>query len=431
MAVNNRVVVTGIGICTPLGMGVQHVWNKLLQSGSGIISTDDLPDSDRYDPIPCKVAGIVPKGTGTGELNESEIVSKSERRTMSLNCVYGLAAAKEALECSQFLATSRLSRDRTGVCIGTGMVDLEEIVQTGTMLNSGLYKKISPYFIPRILPNMAAGHVSIRYGLEGPNLSPSTACTTGLHAIGDSYKLIQRGVVDAMVCGGSEASVTPLGLAGFCKAKALSTKFNAEPQKASRPFDIQRDGFVMGEGAALLLLENLDRALERKAEIYCEILGYGLSGDAHHLTAPEDSGRGAIACMKAAIDDAELEPDEIGYINAHATSTPLGDRIESAAIKTLFGKHSSVLSVSSTKGATGHLLGAAGSLEAVFTVLAVKYGVIPPTLNFESTETGMDLDYVPQVSKHWNNFTNRIAVTNSYGFGGTNASLCIGQIPSI
>lgn len=424
-------VVTGIGICSPLGMGAQHVWNKLLQSGSGIISTDDLPDSDRYGSIPCKVVGIVPRGTGTGELNESDIVSTSERRTMSLNCVYALAAAKEAVECSNFLdniSATQSSRHRTGVCIGTGMVDLEEIVQTGTMFNSGLYKKISPYFIPRILPNMAAGHVSIRYGLEGPNLSPSTACTTGLHAIGDSYKLIQRGDVDAMVCGGSEASVTPLGLAGFCKAKALSTKFNAKPQKASRPFDIKRDGFVMGEGAALLLLESLDHALKRKAEIYCEILGYGLSGDAHHLTAPEDSGRGAIACMKAAIDDAKLEPDKIGYINAHATSTPLGDRVESAAVQTLFGEHSSVLSVSSTKGATGHLLGAAGSLEAAFTVLAVRYGVIPPTLNVESTETGMDLDYVPQVSKQWNSHTNRIALTNSYGFGGTNASLCIGQI---
>ncbi|XP_065903680.1 3-oxoacyl-[acyl-carrier-protein] synthase, mitochondrial-like [Dysidea avara] len=433
MAVN-RVVVTGIGICSPLGVGVQHVWNKLLQSGSGIVSTNDLPDSERYDSIPCKVVGIVPKGTGTGELNESDIVSTSERRTMSLNCVYALAAAKEVLECSNFLDTisaSHSSRHRTGVCIGTGMVDLEEIVQTGTMLNTGLYKKISPYFIPRILPNMAAGHVSIRYGLEGPNLSPSTACTTGLHAIGDSYRLIQRGDVDAMVCGGTEASVTPLGLAGFCKAKALSTKFNDEPQKASRPFDIKRDGFIMGEGAAVLLLESFDHALERKAEIYCEILGYGLSGDAHHLTAPEDSGRGAIACMKAALDDAKLEPDKVSYINAHATSTPLGDRVESAAVKKLFGSHSSVLSVSSTKGATGHLLGAAGSLEAAFTVLAVKYGVMPPTLNVESTETEMDLDYVPQVSKQWDNCTNRIALTNSYGFGGTNASLCISQITSI
>ena len=427
-------VVTGIGICSPLGVGVQHVWNKLLQSGSGIVSTNDLPDSERYDSIPCKVVGIVPKGTGTGELNESDIVSTSERRTMSLNCVYALAAAKEVLECSNFLDTisaSHSSRHRTGVCIGTGMVDLEEIVQTGTMLNTGLYKKISPYFIPRILPNMAAGHVSIRYGLEGPNLSPSTACTTGLHAIGDSYRLIQRGDVDAMVCGGTEASVTPLGLAGFCKAKALSTKFNDEPQKASRPFDIKRDGFIMGEGAAVLLLESFDHALERKAEIYCEILGYGLSGDAHHLTAPEDSGRGAIACMKAALDDAKLEPDKVSYINAHATSTPLGDRVESAAVKKLFGSHSSVLSVSSTKGATGHLLGAAGSLEAAFTVLAVKYGVMPPTLNVESTETEMDLDYVPQVSKQWDNCTNRIALTNSYGFGGTNASLCISQITSI
>jgi len=429
MAVN-RVVVTGLGICCPLGVGTHHVWKKLLQSGSGIVSTNDLPDSARYDPLPCKVVGIVPKGTNTWELSESDIVSTSERRTMSLNCVFALVAAKEALECSRLLdvvSASHSLKHRTGVCIGTGMVDLEEIVQTGTMLNEGLYKKISPYFVPRILPNMAAGHVSIRYGLEGPNLSPSTACTTGLHAIGDSYRLIQRGVVDAMLCGGTEASVTPLGLAGFCKAKALSTKFNDEPQKASRPFDVKRDGFVMGEGAAVMLLESLDHALARNAEIYCEILGYGLSGDAHHLTAPEDSGRGAIACMKSALDDAKVKPDEIGYINAHATSTPLGDRIESAAIKKLFGKYSSMLYVSSTKGATGHLLGAAGSLEAAFTVLAVKYGVIPPTLNVESTEKEMDLDYVPQVSKQWDSSSDRIALTNSYGFGGTNASLCIGQ----
>lgn len=431
----NRVVVTGIGICCPLGNGVQYVWNRLLESGCGIISCKELPHGDRYSSIPCQVMGIVPKGTGSGEFNESDVVTLSERRTMALYSVYALATAREALEDAKLLdlfqdttEQVQLLRRRSGVSIGTGMVDLEEIVNTGALLNSGSYKKISPYFIPKILPNMAAGHVSIQYGLQGPNLSPSTACTTGLHAIGDSYKLIQYGITDIMVCGTTETSVTPLGMAGFCKVKALSTKFNSEPLKASRPFDIRRDGFVMGEGAAVLVLENLDHAVKRNAKMYCEILGYGLSGDAYHLTAPEESGRGAIACMKAALDDAKLTADKIGYINAHATSTPLGDRVECSAIKQLFGSHSTLLSVSSTKGATGHLLGAAGSLEAAFTILAVKHGTLPPTLNLESTEPEMDLDFVPQVPKQWRDPVQRIALTNSYGFGGTNASICIGQL---
>jgi len=433
----NRVVVTGIGICCPLGNGVQHVWNRLLESGCGIVSCKELPHGDRYSSIPCQVMGIVPKGVGNGEFNESDVVSSSERRTMVLYSVYALATAKEALVDAELLDSFQDKHDtteqvqslrrRSGVSIGTGMVDLEEISNTGVLLNSGMYKKISPYFIPRILPNMAAGLVSMRYGFQGPNLSPSTACTTGLHAIGDSYRLIQHGIVDIMVCGATETSVSPLGMAGFCKAKALSTKFNSEPLKASRPFDIRRDGFVMGEGAAVLVLENLDHAVKRNAKMYCEILGYGLSGDAYHLTAPEESGRGAIACMKAALDDAKLTGDKIGYINAHATSTPLGDRVECAAIKKLFGNHSTSLSVSSTKGATGHLLGAAGSLEAAFTVLAVKHGILPPTLNLESTEPEMDLDFVP-VPKHWRDSVRRIALTNSYGFGGTNASICIGQL---
>ena len=434
----NRVVVTGIGICCPLGNGVQYVWNRLLESTSGIISCKELPNADAYSSLPCKVMGIIPKGTGVGEFNESDFVSSSERRTMAPYTVYALATARQALEDAKLLdllqakhdtgKQAQLLRQRSGVCIGTGMVDLEEIVNTGNLLNSGMYKKISPYFVPRILPNMAAGHVSIRYGLLGPNLSPSTACTTGLHAIGDSYRLIQRGIADIMVCGGTETSVTPLGVAGFCKAKALSTKFNDEPIKASRPFDTRRDGFVMGEGAAVLVLENLDHAVKRDAEIYCEVLGYGLSGDAYHLTAPEENGRGAVACMKAALDDAKLTANKISYINAHATSTPLGDRVECNAIKHLFADHCSSLSVSSTKGATGHLLGAAGSLEAAFTILAVKHGVVPPTLNLEATEPEMDLDFVPKASKQWNDHVQRIALTNSYGFGGTNATVCVGQL---
>ena len=435
----NRVAVTGIGICCPLGNGVQYVWDRLLESACGIISCKELPNGDGYSSLPCQVVGMVPKGTGIGEFNESDHVSSSERRTMALYTVYALATVRQALQDAKLLdalqdASNNTGgkiqslRQRFGVCIGTGMVDLEYIVNNGTLLNSGMYKKIGPYFIPRILPNMAAGHVSIRYGLLGPNLSPSTACTTGLHAIGDSYRLIQHGITDIMVCGGTESSVTPLGMAGFCKAKALSTKFNDEPFRASRPFDTRRDGFVMGEGAAVLILENLDHAMKRNAEIYCEILGYGLSGDAYHLTAPEETGRGAIACMKAALDDAKLSPSKIGYINAHATSTPLGDRVECNAIQQLFASHSYALRVSSTKGATGHLLGAAGSLEAAFTILAVKHGMLPPTLNLETAEPEMDLDFVPKLSKQWNPPVQRIALTNSYGFGGTNASLCIGQL---
>ena len=434
----SRVVVTGIGVCCPLGNGVQHVWDRLVKSVSGIISCKELPNGDRFSLIPSQVVGVVPRGTSIGEFNESEFVSSSERRKMAPYSVYALATAREALEDAKLLDTYQseqdtegkiqLLRQRSGTCIGVGMVDLEEIVHTGNLQASGMYKKISPYFVPKILPNMAAGLVSINYGLWGPNLSPSTACATGLHAIGDSYRMIQRGIADVMVCGGTETSVTPLGLAGFCRAKALSTKFNDEPTKASRPFDTRRDGFVMGEGAAVLVLESLEHAMKRGAEIYCEVLGYGLSGDAFHLTAPEESGKGVIACMRGALDDAKLPVDKIGYINAHATSTPLGDRVECAAIKHLFGSHSLLLSVSSTKGATGHLLGAAGSLEAAFTVLAVKHGILPPTLNLESTEPEMDLDFVPKISKQWRNHVQRIALANSYGFGGTNASICFGQL---
>ena len=434
----NRVVVTGIGICCPLGNGVQHVWNRLVESASGIISCKELPDVDIYSSIPCQVVGVVPKGTGIGQFNESDFVSSSERRMMAPYSVYALATARQALEDAKLLdiyqskhdtgEQVKLLRKRSGVCIGTSMVDIEEIIRTGNLLKSGMYKKISPYFVPKILANMAAGHVSVRYGLQGPNLSPSTACATGLHTIGDSYRLIQRGIADVMVCGGTETSVTPLGLAGFCKAKALSTKFNDEPVKASRPFDTRRDGFVMGEGAAVLVLENLERAIRRGAEMYCEILGYGLSGDAYHITAPAENGKGIIACMKAALDDGKLTTDKIGYVNAHATSTPLGDRVECAAIKHLFGSHSSSLHVSSTKGATGHLQGAAGSLEAAFTILAVKHGILPPTLNLEYTEPEMDLDFVPRISKQWKDPAQRIALTNSYGFGGTNASMCFGEL---
>ena len=430
----NRVIVTGIGICCPLGTGGRYVWNRLVESVCGIISCKELPNGDSYSSIPCQVVGVVPKGTGIGEFNESDFVSSSERRAMSPYSVYALATTRQALEDAKLLDIYQTERDpgdqlrqRSGVCIGTGMVDVEEIIRTGNLLKSGMYKKISPYFVPKILPNMAAGHVSIRYGLQGPNLSPSTACATGLHAIGDSYRLIQHGIADVMVCGGTETSVTPLGLAGFCKAKALSIKFNDEPVKASRPFDTTRDGFVMGEGTAVLILENLEHAIRRGAEIYCEILGYGLSGDAYHVTALEESGKGVVACMKAALDDAKLTTDKIGYINAHAMSTPLGDRVECAAIKHLFGSQCSSLSVSSTKGATGHLLGAAGSLEAAFTVLAVKHGILPPTLNLEYTEPEMDLEFVPQISKQWKDPAQRIALTNSFGFGGTNASMCFGQ----
>ena len=425
--VMRRVAVTGVGVCCPLGTGVSHVWRKLLEGHSGITSLS-REARDGYEGLPSQVVGVVPRGNQPGGFKEEDWVGQSERRTMSLGCVYALCAATEALDNARWRPQCREEQEQSGIAIGSCLADLEEISHAGNLLRNGLYRKLSPYFVPRILTNMAAGHVSMRFGFHGPNHAVSTACTTGLHAIGDAACMVARGACDVMVAGGTEACVHPIAFAGFCRAKALSTKFNSEPGKASRPFDSKRDGFVLSEGAGVVVLEELNHARQRGASIHAEILGYGMSGDAYHITAPSEDGRGAQNCMRAALKDAGLTPTAVGHINAHATSTPVGDAIESRAIKELFVDHAYNLLISAPKASIGHLLGAAGAVETVFTILAVREGVVPPTLNLDSTEPELDLNYVPHKAVSWSPEAPRVALTNSFGFGGTNACLCIGEL---
>lgn len=421
-----RVVVTGLGVCCPLGVGVRHVWRSLLEGHSGIVS---LPNRPEFDQIPSRVVGLVPQGEGEGEFNETDWVTPSQRKTMSLSSVFALCASMEALEDARWKPQSEDDSVKTGVAIGSSIAELEELSQACFLLKNGQYRRLSPYLIPRALTNMSAGHVSMRFNLQGPNHSVSTACTTGLHAIGDAACMIARGACDVMVAGSTDALVHPIIFAGFCRAKALSTKFNSEPCKASRPFDSDRDGFVLSEGAGIVVLEELDHARQRNAQMYAEILGYGMSGDAHHITAPPEDGRGVQLCMRAALKDAGLAPKSVGHINTHATSTPLGDLVENRAIKELFGSHSHNLLISASKSSIGHLLGAAGSVEGIFAILAIKEGVVPPTLNLMNLAPEFDLDYVPHKPKRWESHQRRrIALKNSFGFGGTNASLCVGEI---
>ncbi|KAK7578000.1 hypothetical protein V9T40_010205 [Parthenolecanium corni] len=419
----HRVVVTGLGSISSGGSCVPELWTNVLQGKSCIRK---LPFVSKCESIPCKVGATINEDTYNECLKGC--VSTQRLRTLSRSTCLALIAAKEAITNSKLTECDPNIRQNIGVAIGSGMSDFIDICDTNLMLPSN-YNKISPYFIPRILLNMAAGNISMDYGFQGPNHTVSTACATGAHAIGDSYKMIRDGEAVAMVCGGTDACVNPLTVAGFCRLRALSTKFNDTPEKASRPFDQQRDGFVMGEGAAVLVLEKMEHALQRNAIIYAEILGYGMSGDALNLTSPHPDGRGAILSMNRAINKASLKNlTEISYINAHATSTPVGDNIELNAISNLLTHNNDqTVYVSSTKGCHGHLLGAAGSIELVCTVLACYNAIIPPTTNLENCidhKTNIRCNKEPV---KWEGVTKRIALKNSFGFGGTNATLCISE----
>ncbi|HXY98746.1 MAG TPA: beta-ketoacyl-ACP synthase II [Stellaceae bacterium] len=418
-----RVVVTGIGLVTPLGVGAECVWKRLIEGQSGIRAIQSFDVSD----LPTKIAGQVPRGdTGSGGFNADDWVSSKEQRKMDEFIVYALAAADQAVADAGWNPREEEDRGRTGVMIGSGIGGLPGITEGAITLHERGPRRLSPFFIPSNLINLASGHVSIRYGFTGPNHAVVTACSTGAHAIGDAARLILWDDADVMVCGGTEAAICRLGIAGFAAARALSTGFNDQPGRASRPWDEARDGFVMGEGAGVLVLEELEHAERRGAKIYAEVVGYGLSGDAYHITAPAADGAGALRAMRNALKRAKLEPEKIDYINAHGTSTQLGDEIELGAIKQLFGDHAYKLSMSSTKSSIGHLLGAAGSVEAIFSILAMRDSVVPPTLNLEKPSPGCDIDLVPLKAKER---PVRYALSNSFGFGGTNASLIFAQAP--
>ena len=416
-----RVVVTGMGLVTPLGEGVAQCWGRLLQSNSGVRRIDSFDVSD----LPAKIAALVPVGQKPGQFDSDKFVSSKDARRMDKFIVFALGAAVQAVEDSGWLPESEEDCDRTGVMIGSGIGGLQTIEEGAILVHEKGPRRLSPFFIPSSLINLASGHVSIRYGFTGPNHSVVTACSTGAHAIGDAARLIMLDDADVMVAGGAEAGTSRLGIAGFSAARALSTSFNDEPERASRPWDEARDGFVMGEGSGVVVLEEYQHAKERGAKIYAEILGYGMSGDAHHITAPATDGTGGFKSMSRALKSAGLGTEDIDYINAHGTSTPLGDEIELNAVKRLFGDDSYRLSMSSTKSSIGHLLGAAGSVECIFSIMAIQNGVVPPTLNLENPSEGCDLDLVPLVAKERRV---RRAMSNSFGFGGTNATLIIGEV---
>ncbi len=412
-----RVVVTGMGIACPLGLGVEHVWQRLINSESGIGAIQSFDSKD----LPCKVAGQVPPGVrADGGLDISEWIPIKDQKKMDRFIHLGMVAASEAVEDSGWLPEGEDDRCATGVMIGSGIGGLQTIFEASIQVHEGRARRLSPFFIPSALINLASGHVSIKYGFKGPNHSAVTACATGVHAIGDAARLIMCGDADVMVAGGTEAAVCELGIAGFCASRALSTGFNDTPPAASRPWDKDRDGFVMGEGAGVLVLEEYEHAKQRGAKIYAEIAGYGMSGDAFHITAPAEGHDGAVRSMRAALRNGRITPDQIQYVNAHGTSTPLGDDLELEAVEHVFGDSAKGLAMSSTKSATGHLLGAAGAVEAVFSILAVRDGVVPPTLNLDEPSRQSVIDRVARTAQE-RKVT--LALSNSFGFGGTNASV--------
>jgi 3-oxoacyl-[acyl-carrier-protein] synthase II len=416
-----RVVITGMGLVTPLGVGAGHVWAALLAGKSGAKRITEFDVSD----IACQIAGVVPRGSEPGQFNADDWMEPKEQRKVDDFIVYAVSAADQAIADSGWSASNEEERVRAGVLIGSGIGGLQGIEKSSLLLHEKGPRRISPFFIPGRLINLAGGYVSIKHGLKGPNHAVVTACSTGAHAIGDAARLIALDDADVMVAGGTESSVCRLGLAGFVACRALSTGFNDRPEQGSRPYDRDRDGFVMGEGAGVVVLESYEHAKARGAKIYAEIIGYGLSGDAYHITAPAEDGDGAFRCMKAALKRANIAPTDIDYVNAHGTSTPMGDEIELRAVERLFGDKTGGLTMSSTKSATGHLLGAAGAVEAIFSALAIRDNVAPPTLNLDNPSVDTAIDLVPHKPKEKRIDT---VLSNSFGFGGTNASLILRRV---
>ncbi len=418
-----RVAVTGIGLVNPLGSGAEPIWERLIAGKSGIAAIEGFDVSD----LPAKIAGQVPRGSEEDGLFEDERwMAAKDRRKVDTFILYGMAAAEQAITDSGWVADTEEAQERSGVMIGSGIGGLESIHDTSLILAERGPRRVSPFFIPSALINLCAGQVSIKHGFRGPNHSVVTACSTGAHAIGDAARLVALGDADVMVAGGAEAAICRLGVAGFAASRALSTGYNDTPERASRPWDEGRDGFVMGEGAGIVVLEEMEQAKARGAKIYGEVLGYGLSGDAYHITAPAEDGNGGFRAMRAALKRAGIGPEKIDYVNAHGTSTPLGDEIELNAVKRLFGSAAATVSMSSTKSAIGHLLGAAGAVEAIFCLLAIRDGVAPPTLNLENpSESCSGIDLVPLKARERRI---DIALSNSFGFGGTNASLVLGRV---
>ena len=416
-----RVVVTGLGLVTPLACGVEDTWTRLLggQSGAGRIS--------RFDPdrVTTKYACEVPFGDGSGgTFNPDAWMEPKERRKVDDFILYGVAAAEQAVSDAGWKPINETDLVRTGVMIGSGIGGLNSIAETAVLIHEKGPRRVSPFFIPGALINLISGQVSIKHGFKGPNHSVVTACSTGAHAIGDAARLIMTDDADVMIAGGAEASISEIGIAGFNACKALSTKYESEPSAASRPYDINRDGFVMGEGSGIVVLEELEHAVERGAKIYAEILGYGLSGDAHHITAPSEDGEGGERAMQAALSKAKVAAQQINYINAHGTST-MADTIELAAVERLMGSASANVKMSSTKSMTGHLLGAAGAIEAIFSILAIRDQIVPPTINLDDPAVRTEVDLVANQNQECEvNY----ALSNSFGFGGTNASLLLGKL---
>lgn len=417
-----RVVITGLGLVTPLACGVAPTWERLLKGESGLRKIDRFDISD----LPAKVAGQVPSIEEQSDgFNPDDCMTKKEQRRVDTFILYGLQAADEAIADSGWVPQTDEERERTGVTIGSGIGGLPSIERDSILVHEKGPRKLSPFFIPGSLINLVSGQVSIKHGFQGPNHAVVTACSTGAHAIGDASRFIQFGDADVMVAGGAESALCRIGIAGFAAARTLSTKYNDTPEKASRPWDRDRDGFVMGEGAGVVVLEEYEHAKKRGAKIYAEVVGYGLSGDAYHITSPQPEGNGGFRSMRGALKHSGLNSEEIDYINAHGTSTPMGDTIELNAVKNLLGEQANHVSMSSTKASIGHALGAAGGIEAIFATLAIRDQIAPPTLNLENPDEGCDIDLVPLNAKERRI---NVALSNSFGFGGTNASLILKKI---